>query len=51
MSKLCETIRTNFNDRFDEIKRQWGGGVLSNKSQAKIAKLERAKAKEVSALA
>jgi len=47
LSKLCETIRTNFNDRYDEIRRQWGGGQVGAKSKAKIAKLEKAKAKEV----
>jgi len=46
LSRLCETIKTNFNDRYDEMRRQWGGGVLGSKSKAKIAKLEKAKAKE-----
>jgi len=46
LTKLVEVIRTNFNDRYDEIRRQWGGGQLGNKSRAKIAKLEKAKAKE-----
>jgi len=47
LAKLCETIKTNFNDRFDEIRRQWGGGQMGSKSKAKIAKLEKAKAKEL----
>lgn len=46
LSKLTETIRTNFNDRFDEIRKQWGGGLLSSRSKAKVTKIERAKAKE-----
>jgi len=46
LTKLTEVIRTNFNDRFDEIRRQWGGGQLGNKSRAKIVKLEKAKQKE-----
>ena len=46
LSKLVETIKTNFNDRFDEMRKQWGGGVLSLRSRARINKLERAKEKE-----
>jgi len=47
MSRLVETVKTNFNDRFDEIRRQWGGGIVGSKSRAKITKLEKAKEKEV----
>jgi len=45
-SKLLEAIKTNFNDRHDELRRHWGGGVLGAKSAARIAKIERAKVKE-----
>ncbi len=44
-----ETVKTNFNDRAEEIKKHWGGSTLGNKSQAKINKLEKAKAKELAA--
>ncbi|XP_015784595.1 60S ribosomal protein L7a [Tetranychus urticae] len=47
LAKLCETIKTNFNDRYEEMRKQWGGGVLSFRSRAKQAKLEKAKAKEL----
>jgi large subunit ribosomal protein L7Ae len=47
MSRLVDTVRTNFNDRFDEIRRQWGGGQVGSKSRAKITKLEKAKEKEM----
>jgi len=47
MNKLLETIKTNFNDRYDELRRHWGGGKLGSKSQARISKLEKAKAKEL----
>lgn len=47
LTKLLEAIKTNFNDRYDEIKRHWGGGVLGPKAAARVAKIEKAKAKEV----
>jgi len=50
LTKLVEVVRTNFNDRFDEIRRQWGGGILGVKSRAKITKLEKAKQKELGQL-
>ena len=46
LGALIETIKTNFNDRYDEIRRHWGGGVLGNKSQARINRLERIKTRE-----
>jgi len=45
-SKLLEAIKTNFNERHDELRRHWGGGLLGSKSAARIAKIERAKVKE-----
>jgi len=47
MNKLVEAVKTNFNDRFDELRRHWGGGVMGAKSVAKVAKVEKAKAKEL----
>lgn len=46
LSKIIDAIKTNFNDRYDELRRHWGGGVLGNKSQARINRLERLKARE-----
>jgi len=46
LSKIIEAVKTNFNDRYDELRRHWGGGVLGNKSQARINRLERIKARE-----
>lgn len=47
LSKLVEAVKNNYNDRFDEIRRHWGGGLLGPKSQARITKLEKAKAREL----
>jgi len=46
LSKLIETVKTNYNERFEEIRKHWGGGSLGSKSAAKVAKIEKAKMKE-----
>lgn len=46
-TKLVETIKNNFNERYDELRRHWGGGVLGSKSAARIAKIEKAKEREL----
>jgi large subunit ribosomal protein L7Ae len=43
LAKLVKVTRTNCNDRYDRIRRHWGGSVLGPKSVAHIAKLEKAK--------
>merc|ERR1712212_1345915 len=43
LEKLSEAVSTNYNERVEEIKRNWGGGIMGGKSQAKTAKLEKAK--------
>jgi len=47
LEKVSDAVTTNYNERFDEIRKHWGGGVMGGKSQDKVAKLERAKAKEL----
>jgi len=47
LGKLVEAVKTNYNDRFDEIRRVWGGNTLGAKSAARISKLEKAKTKEL----
>merc|ERR1712154_86470 len=48
LNKLVESVKTNYNERGEEIRRHWGGGSLGSKSAAKVAKLEKAKVKEAS---
>jgi large subunit ribosomal protein L7Ae len=47
LSKLSEAVKTNFNERYDELRKTWGGGQLGAKSAARIAKLQRAQAREI----
>jgi len=46
-TKIVEAVKTNYNDRSDEIRRHWGGSLLGPKSMARIAKIEKAKAREL----
>jgi len=45
-NKVLEAIKTNFNERYEEERRHWGGGLLGSKSAAKQAKIEKAKVRE-----
>ncbi|CAL9091011.1 unnamed protein product [Musa hybrid cultivar] len=45
-SKILEAIKANFNDKFDEVRRKWGGGIMGTKSQAKSKAREKLLAKE-----
>lgn len=47
LNKLAEVIRTNFNDRQESIRKQWGARKLSNKSRIKIARYQQIRAREL----
>lgn len=48
LQKVLEVVKASFNDRYEEIRRSWGGGILGKKSQARKARLDKARAKELS---
>jgi large subunit ribosomal protein L7Ae len=45
-SKIVEAVKANFNEKFDEYRRHWGGGIMGVKSQAKTKIRDRLLAKE-----
>jgi large subunit ribosomal protein L7Ae len=45
-SKILEAIKANFNDKYEEFRKKWGGGIMGSKSQAKTKAKERVLAKE-----
>merc|ERR1711983_147027 len=46
LNKLVETVKTNYNERAEEIKKHWGGSTLGSKSSARINKQRKAQANE-----
>jgi large subunit ribosomal protein L7Ae len=46
LSTLVQAAKANFGDKYEDARRQWGGGIRGNKSIAKLRK--RAKAAGVS---
>jgi large subunit ribosomal protein L7Ae len=47
LNKLAEVIKTNFNDRYDTLRKQWGGRVLSKKSRVRIARYQLIRARDL----
>ena len=45
-SQLVTAIRQQYNENAKQIERTWGGGIMGTKSQAALAKLQRALEKE-----
>ncbi|KAI7879597.1 L30e-like protein [Lichtheimia hyalospora FSU 10163] len=49
LSSIVSAVKANYNDKWDEHRKQWGGGINGVKSQAKMAKRAAAAAKELAA--
>ncbi|KAF3658963.1 60S ribosomal protein L7a [Capsicum annuum] len=45
-SRVLEAIKANFNDKYEENRKKWGGGIMGSKSQARTKAKERVLAKE-----
>ncbi|GAB4860389.1 60S ribosomal protein L7a-1 [Ancistrocladus abbreviatus] len=45
-SKVLEAIKASFNDKYDEYRKKWGGGIMGTKSQARTKAKEKLLAKE-----
>jgi len=43
LNKIIDSVKSQFNDRYDDIRKTWGGGALSRKAEALKAKNEKAK--------
>merc|ERR1711937_942629 len=54
LAKIVEVVKTDYNERAEEIRKHWGGGIMGAKSQAKANKRARveamAKSEKASAL-
>lgn len=45
-SKLVESLKSNYNDRYEDFRKQWGGSIMGVKSQAETSKKEKIIEKE-----
>ncbi|KAJ3057208.1 60S ribosomal protein L8B [Rhizophlyctis rosea] len=47
LASVVSAVKANYNDKFDEIRRAWGGGIMGQKSNNATTKRERALAREI----
>jgi len=46
LATLVTAIKANYNDKFEDTRRQWGGNIMGPKSQAMMVKREKALLKD-----
>ena len=46
LNTLLEAVKTNYNERFEDIRKRWGGGIMGRKAQDAKAKQEKIKLRE-----
>jgi len=44
---LINGVKINYNEKYEEIRKQWGGGVMGVKSQAMMTKREKNAGREI----
>ncbi|KAI9487031.1 MAG: 50S ribosomal protein L30e-like protein [Benjaminiella poitrasii] len=49
LATLVSAVNTNFTEKWDDVRRHWGGGIMGPKSNAKMAKRAALAAKEIAA--
>ncbi|KAI6653106.1 hypothetical protein LOD99_3942 [Oopsacas minuta] len=47
LNTIIDSVTTDFNDRADEIRKHWGGGIMGSKSRARSEFLENQRLKEL----
>jgi len=47
LATLVSPIKSNFNDKFEDHRKTWGGGLMGQKSNAAMIKKEKAAAREI----
>ncbi|XP_052875446.1 60S ribosomal protein L7a-2-like [Gossypium arboreum] len=45
-SRVLEAIKANFNEKYEENRKKWGGGLMGSKSQSRTKAKEKLLAKE-----
>jgi len=46
LSKLQASVNTNFSERYTQVRKTWGGGIMGAKTVHKVAMYEKQKAKD-----